>query len=580
VPVLLNSLEGVTPSGTTISNANSGGVSGNALDTVSIGAGSVLASDSAHAAHGGLSLQCSSAAATFSFGYWGTSLGAGQPQVWFRIYLYVTAQPAANNRVVTFWNTTSAGTLCGAVLTNTAQKIIMQNSGSTTILTSANTYPLNQWFRVEGFLLASATVGQLEFKLFNGLDDPSVLETQTSTALQNTGASVGSIGWGISNSPASAVGPLWLDDFGASTTGYLGPASVAAPDMPPLLPLAPGWHPGQGLPGMPGGTPFYAPPSGDIPAGGVIIDSTGAAAAGAGAVAAAATQAAGASLTAAGTVTAVATQIAGAPLTGAAAVTATATQAATASLAGAGSVTAVATQIAAAAPAAAGTVTAVATQSATATLAGAGVVTAAGTVSGLSSGTAAVAGAGAVTALATQAAVAAPAGAGTVTAAATQAAGAALAGAGAVTAKAAQAAGGTLTGAGALAAVAAQAVTASLAGVGSLTAAGSAGGGTATGTASLAGAGAVSAVVTQRAGAVLTAAGAVTATGQGTPPIVNAASTATVTAGSTSAPAVAPMAVLTPAVTGAAHGAAVTDPRDGTSSVTPAASSTPSASDG
>ena len=226
--VLLNSLEGVTPSGTTISNANSGGASGNALDTVSIGAGSVLASDSAHAAHGGLGLQCSSAAATFSFGYWGTSLGAGNPQVWFRIYLYVTAQPAANNRVVTFWNTTSAGTLCGAVLTNTAQKIIMQNSGSTTILTSANTYPLNQWFRVEGFLLASATVGQLEFRLFNGLDDPTILETQTSTALQNTGASVGSIGWGISNSPASAVGPLWLDDFGVSTTGYLGPAVTAA----------------------------------------------------------------------------------------------------------------------------------------------------------------------------------------------------------------------------------------------------------------------------------------------------------------------------------------------------------------
>lgn len=220
---LLNSLEGGT-NGTTVTSANTGGTSGNALDTVSIGAGSVLAFDNTHAAHGSLALKCTAAAATFSFGYWGTSLGAGQAQVWFRIYLYVTAAPAANARVVTFWNTTSAGTQCGALLINTAGKIIFQNAGSSTILTSAATFPLNTWFRVEGFLKASATVGQLEFKLFTTLDGTTTSDVQTSAATQNTGASVGSIGWGISNSPASAVGPYWIDDFGASVTAYLGPA--------------------------------------------------------------------------------------------------------------------------------------------------------------------------------------------------------------------------------------------------------------------------------------------------------------------------------------------------------------------
>jgi hypothetical protein len=223
--LLTNSLEGGT-SGTTISNANSGGASGDAFNTVSIGASATLTFDNAHAAHGGLAMKATTpGTATSSFAYWGTSLGAGQGTVWFRAYLYLTANPGVNTRAVTFWTTTSAGTICASVILKTTGTVAFWNSGSSEIIVTTAAVPLNQWFRVEGFCVSSATVGQMELKLFSSMDATVPTETQTSTALQNTGASIGSTGFGPSSSVASIT--YWMDDVGVSTTGYLGPAASA-----------------------------------------------------------------------------------------------------------------------------------------------------------------------------------------------------------------------------------------------------------------------------------------------------------------------------------------------------------------
>ena len=266
-------------------------------------------------------------------------------------------------------------------------------------------------------------------------------------------------------------------------------AAAAAPGVT-QMPVAPGWHPGQGLPGLPGGTPFWSPPSAGAPA----------------------------------TVTITAT----ATLAGAGAVTATVTQAVIASPAAAGTVAAVVTQAATATLAGAGAVTDVVTEAVTASLAGAGAVNATGTAPG--GGTpATIAGAGAVTAVVTQGVTAAPAGAGAVTAAAVQAAKATAAGAGAVAAVVTEAVTAAAAGAGTVTARATEAPVATLAGAGAVSAAGQI-----TGTANLAGAGAVTPRPALVAGSTLAAAGAVTAAaGLRAPAVLAAAGTVAAVSSST-----------------------------------------------
>jgi hypothetical protein len=320
------------------------------------------------------------------------------------------------------------------------------------------------------------------------------------------------------------------------------PSGAGAPSVTRLAPF---WHPGRNLPGLPGQTPFDAwPPPGQGAAvtGPVTVDSTGsspagaaavtavvtqiapATAAGAGSVTAAATVIAAASAAGAGAASAVATQIAGSAAAGASSVTDAATQAAIASAAGAGSVSDVVTQVvtgtaagagaatakavqaAGAAAAGAGAVADVVTQIASATAAGAGSVTATGAVSG--SSTASVAAAGSVSAVVTQIAPAAGAGAGAVTAAATQAAAGTAAGTGSAgPAPVTQIAPAAAAGAGAVSDVATQIAIASAAGAGSVTAAGSVTGAGAT--ASAAGAAAVTALATQIAPVTSAGAGSV-----------------------------------------------------------------------
>jgi hypothetical protein len=309
--------------------------------------------------------------------------------------------------------------------------------------------------------------------------------------------------------------------------------------------LAPAWHPGRNLPGLPGGIPFDAWPQWAefaLPQGAVTLTGTAAAdgagavtalamqiapavAAGAGAVTAAAAVIAGASAAGAGAASAVVTQIAPAAAGGAGAVAAVpVTQAAIGTAAGAGAVSDVATQIVTGAAAGAGAASAkavqaatgsaagaaaaagVVTQIATATAAGAGSVSAAGAVQGASTG--AAAGAGSVSAVVTQIAPAAGAGAGAVTAAATQAATATAAGASAASAVVTQITPAAGAGAGAVTDVVTQIAIASAAGAGSVTAAGSVTGAGATATA--AGAAAVTALATQIAPATAAGAGSVT----------------------------------------------------------------------
>jgi hypothetical protein len=215
---LYNTFEGST-SGTTISTSNSGGASGDLFDTVNIGTSATLTFDNTHAVHGSLAASVSTpSVAASSYVLWSSgSLGGSPTQIWFRVYLYFTANPAHTFTVV------QSG---GLIQITTAGKLFAKDSASGTLSGTA-TIPLNQWFRVEGFMTASATVGQIEMKLFKTADSTTADETDTSPASLNVSTN-SSVRFGVTGAFAS-IGPFWMDDLGVSTTGYLGPAPSANP---------------------------------------------------------------------------------------------------------------------------------------------------------------------------------------------------------------------------------------------------------------------------------------------------------------------------------------------------------------
>lgn len=232
---LLNSTEGITPSGTAMtagSGGNSGGASGNFLDVVNLGSSGVVASDSAQKAHGSLSTKITTVASSLCFVAWTTSItGSPLTTMWFRIYVYITASPpAANIPICRFL--TSGAQQCSRMVINTSGKLVFNDGANATQLTSTNNVPANAWFRIEGFCTSSATVGQLEFKLFTTADSTTPLETQTSAATLNTNAGIAQWQVGIT-SVAIANGTVWVDDLGLTDQGYLGPAAVSTTALLP-----------------------------------------------------------------------------------------------------------------------------------------------------------------------------------------------------------------------------------------------------------------------------------------------------------------------------------------------------------
>jgi hypothetical protein len=219
---LTNSFEGGT-NGTTITTSNSGGLSGDVFDLANTGSGATLAFDNTHAAHGKLAMTCAASSLSQASVGWSTSLGTAEDQLWFRVYMYFTANPAGNVRVLQF---AGGGGQCAFLRLTFAGNIAFCNAASTAIVTFTNTIPLNAWFRLEGFCIGDPNYGQVDMSLYNVMDSVTPTETQTSAATQNTVSVMTQVQAGY---PLAGTGQnqFWVDDFGVSTTGFLGPVVVS-----------------------------------------------------------------------------------------------------------------------------------------------------------------------------------------------------------------------------------------------------------------------------------------------------------------------------------------------------------------
>jgi hypothetical protein len=162
------------------------------------------------------------ATATTAYLQWSTALGGSYSQLWFRAYLYIPAIPAANQRLLAFFD--SGNALCASVvLVSTTGKLRMQSSAGGTITTSTTSAPAGALFRIEGYVTFSATVGQTELKIFLTPGSTTATETNTSTAVQATGNLGASIRFGQSGGNTASYGPYYFDSLGVSSAGYIGP---------------------------------------------------------------------------------------------------------------------------------------------------------------------------------------------------------------------------------------------------------------------------------------------------------------------------------------------------------------------
>lgn len=227
-PPLIQSWEGTTGSGTTVSAANTGTGGNNAVSNVSIGTSTTMTFDNAHAAQGLLSCKYTTPA-TFAAVRWDwTGLGGGSNDIWFRFYQYMTASPASQMSACGVRTTTA--TLSAELEISTGRVIQFHNAagGTEAALTGTTVLAINQWVRIEFRLRSSATVGQIDWWLYN--TDPEApigqhTETKSATGLV-LGATSDQVRFGMVTTPGPASYTTWQDGHAVSTQGQIGPGGL------------------------------------------------------------------------------------------------------------------------------------------------------------------------------------------------------------------------------------------------------------------------------------------------------------------------------------------------------------------
>lgn len=192
--------------------------SATAWDSMDLVGGNTITYDNTHF-YGTLAAKVDNTASNNSTAAMQWAAALGTLTDWYgRIYLYATSVPSSQFRLLTDSN----GNI--PLFINSSGQIAMLDQGGFAV-TTTTPIATNQWVRIEWHWLNSATVGQVEVKLFNNPDSATATETQTSAANRNTSVSTTFLSFGL-NDGAATPGPIWLDNIVAGATSYPGPVTV------------------------------------------------------------------------------------------------------------------------------------------------------------------------------------------------------------------------------------------------------------------------------------------------------------------------------------------------------------------
>jgi len=218
----VNTAEGGTNT-TDVTNANSGGSSGNAITSVTLNSGTVKFS-STQAQKGSLSYQITKSSTNSCFMVWDSALST---QFAFRGYVYYDALPSAGTGLFAFRSDTGGSARCGVSVSNTGVVSILDASETIVGSTATGVMIADDWLRVEA--LVDITDGDMSVRVYDG-DSTTV---RTNGSLDVTGQSLGASGsgWvrmGYTSSGTTAAAPLYLDDLALddAATAFIGPSTA------------------------------------------------------------------------------------------------------------------------------------------------------------------------------------------------------------------------------------------------------------------------------------------------------------------------------------------------------------------
>jgi len=228
-----NTLEGGSQ-GTTISTANSGGVSGDAYDLISIGSGNTFIYDDVNEA-GALDAKFTSGGTTVGHIGW-SGLGALAVDTWFRSHFAISATPTVGTWFDFLSFRVAAGTRCfNMKFPANSGLITFSDAADANIaaLASVNGIVPGKVYRIEWRVLPSATVGTAQWWLYASPNAAisDYIETKSASTLA-LGAEISQLRIGNGATAANIAGlSAWYDNIAISTDGQIGPDDrVIAPD--------------------------------------------------------------------------------------------------------------------------------------------------------------------------------------------------------------------------------------------------------------------------------------------------------------------------------------------------------------
>lgn len=224
-PPLTNNFEGGTL-GNTIATTDTG--SGNAWNAITRTT-STLVYDNTQVHTG--TLACKIVTLAVSTGEpilkW-TGLGSITTELYWRQYCFYPTDPTQGGgnsfRYVSV--RANGGAKSGTWKMNSSKFLLLENAAGTTIATGTVPVALNQWIRIEGRIVSSATVGQMDVWLYNtaeaGVESDHVSVTGAVLA-----ANSDELWFGITETSAPTTYTYYLDDL-ATSTSRIGTTGVPA----------------------------------------------------------------------------------------------------------------------------------------------------------------------------------------------------------------------------------------------------------------------------------------------------------------------------------------------------------------
>lgn len=229
--VVANSFEGLTPSGTTLtqgSGGNTGGGSGNFFDVVSLGTGGSVVSANSPVKSGSLACTITMGSAGSALVAWTTQLfPSSGTQLWYRVYFNFPATPTGNMRMTRALN---GGTLCAVVGIESGGHTFTMDSTGARLKTGGVVLATNTWHRWDVFVQGDAAAGIIVAQVFAGanVDGTTPSETISSTNINTSGA-LNRVDFG--NPASQASWAVTLDNLTGSTQGPVATLNTLSPPV-------------------------------------------------------------------------------------------------------------------------------------------------------------------------------------------------------------------------------------------------------------------------------------------------------------------------------------------------------------